>query len=164
MLAGIKSANVHVNEPISYRHDRLHFVGSATAIKTAAQDTFSEQPAVRQRRQKKRASDSPASQERQPGLYHPQIDAEKLFKNLGRFREEARVQIERLIAFLDKTDGNSDFEPSFGCLPPGVLDETEPDADAEVSWPETHGKGLPSYATLVGSHDDEDTHHREANE
>lgn len=52
---------------------------------------------------------------------------------LARLREEVEDTIEKLIAFLDRLDGDPDLEPTFGYLMPGAIDEAEPDVDFEPS-------------------------------
>jgi hypothetical protein len=46
-------------------------------------------------------------------------------------RRVLEMVAEAAIDALDQIDGDPDLEPSFGLLPPGVLDETELDADEE---------------------------------
>jgi hypothetical protein len=44
------------------------------------------------------------------------IFPEQLFQALGRLRKEAQDEIERLLAFLDRTEPDPDMEPSLGSL------------------------------------------------
>ncbi|MDR3401935.1 MAG: hypothetical protein P4L99_05485 [Chthoniobacter sp.] len=75
-------------------------------------------------------------------LYLPTgVLPEDAFQAIGRLREEARDEIDRLLAFLDATETDADLEPSLGCaevdpgrLAPsdcGTADDREEDADHE---------------------------------
>lgn len=49
------------------------------------------------------------------GLYLPtDVTPETFFQAIGRLRREAQDEIERLLAFLDATEGDPDAEPSLG--------------------------------------------------
>jgi hypothetical protein len=82
-------------------------------------------------------SDSPGEE-----LYVPtEVSPEAAFQAIGRLRKEAQDEIDRLLSFLDATDGDADFEPSLGfpeLTPwglepghPGGGDDREEDADHE---------------------------------
>lgn len=75
-------------------------------------------------------------------IYHPTgVMPEEIFTAIGRLRKEAQDEIDRLLQFLDATEGDADFEPSLGFpeltpwhLQPsdaGVVDDREEDADFE---------------------------------
>jgi hypothetical protein len=50
-------------------------------------------------------------------LYRPtDISPEELFQAIGRLRQDAQDEIERLLAFLDSTEPDPDQEPSLGAL------------------------------------------------
>ncbi len=67
------------------------------------------------------------------------IVPEQLFQALGRLRRQAAADIERLIAFLDETDGDADFEAAVDDEPAGddefAGDETEPSLGAVENHP-----------------------------
>jgi hypothetical protein len=56
----------------------------------------------------------------QQALYRPAADAEEIFKQLGRLKKKAEIEVERLIALVDAIDGDPDFEPSLGYARPGM--------------------------------------------
>lgn len=75
-------------------------------------------------------------------LYLPTgVLPEEAFRAIGHLRQEARDEIDRLLAFLDATEGDADLEPSLGFpevdpgrLAPsdrGAADDREEDADNE---------------------------------
>jgi len=71
----------------------------------------------------------------------PAIDPERT--RLRALRAEIERELERMIDLLDAIDGDPDFEPSFGSVAPGHVDEAEPDADLEPSlgWTSTYAHG-----------------------
>lgn len=58
---------------------------------------------------------------------------------LRRIRAEAEAAIERLIAMVDELDPDPDLEPTLGFIPPGGLDDGEPDDPEEPSLGSTNG-------------------------
>jgi hypothetical protein len=54
----------------------------------------------------------------------PTISSEQFFQALGRLRREAQDEIERLLAFLDRTEPDPDQEPSLGSLGEHHTDQT----------------------------------------
>ena len=52
---------------------------------------------------------------------------------LRRRRFHARETVDRLIGFLDATDGDPDLEPTLGYVAPGHVDEAEVEEDPEPS-------------------------------
>ncbi len=68
------------------------------------------------------------------GLYCPTpVTPEEAFQAIGRLRKEARDEIERLLSFLDQTDGDPDFEPSLAGYSLGMDDREGDPADTEPS-------------------------------
>jgi hypothetical protein len=56
-------------------------------------------------------------------LYRPtDISPEELFQAIGRLRQDAQDEIERLLSFLDDLDGDTDLEPSLTGYSPGMDD------------------------------------------
>lgn len=66
-------------------------------------------------------------------LYYPTpVTPEEAFQAIGRLRKEAQDEIERLLAFLDETDGDPDLEPSLAGYSPGMDDrEAEPEHEED---------------------------------
>ncbi len=82
------------------------------------------------------------------GLYLPtDITPEQLFKAIGRLRKAAQDEIDRLLAFLDSTEMDSDFEPDLAGYDRGMDDREGPDPDME---PDTHDE--PSLGFSTGGH------------
>lgn len=78
----------------------------------------------------------------QDALYIPtDIAPETVFQAIGRLRQEAQDEIDRLLSFLDALDGDADLEPSLSFTEahparmteshPGTTDDREDDADLE---------------------------------
>jgi hypothetical protein len=59
---------------------------------------------------KKRAAKSPASPLDAPLYFRTPVTPEEAFQAIGRLRREARAEIDRLIRFLDDTDGHMERE------------------------------------------------------
>lgn len=76
-------------------------------------------------------------------LYFPtDISPEELLQAIGRLRKEAQDEIDRLIAFLDSTETDSDLEPSLAGYSDGMDDREGDSADDEDG-----GDGEPSLAS-----------------
>jgi hypothetical protein len=72
------------------------------------------------------------------------VTPEEIFKAIGRLRREARDEIDRLIRFLDDTDGHMEREP----------DDEGDDAELEEDDPaEDEGLGEPALGSLDGKDD-----------
>lgn len=104
-----------------------------------------------------------------PALYLPTgISPEEVFTAIGRLRKEALDEIDRLLAFLDATDGDADLEPSLGFaeVEPGRLApshagaaddrEEEDELEASLGAPENHGSQV--YWASGGRDDREHEH------
>jgi hypothetical protein len=85
------------------------------------------------------------------------ISPEQFFQPLGRLRKEARDEIERLLAFLDRTEPDPDLEPSLGSLGEHHTDQTRwaagDRADIEVDAAESGIGDLDGLLEQVGSQD-----------
>ncbi|MDB5657331.1 MAG: hypothetical protein JWQ94_4944 [Tardiphaga sp.] len=69
----------------------------------------------------------------QEAIYLPtDISPETLFQAIGRLRQEAQDEIERLRSFLNETDGDADLEPSLAGHSSGMDDREGHDDDTEL--------------------------------
>jgi hypothetical protein len=84
------------------------------------------------------------------------ISPEELFQAIGRLRKDAQDEIERLLRFLDETDGDPDLEPALGSLD-GRDDQTAWAAGDRLDIEMDHAEsGIGDYdglAEQVGSQD-----------
>ncbi|MET4170832.1 hypothetical protein ABIB99_001914 [Bradyrhizobium sp. LA6.1] len=82
---------------------------------------------------------------------------DQFFQALGRLRREARDEIERLLAFLDRTEPDPDMEPSLGSLGEYHTDQrrwaTGDRGDLEVDAAESGIGDLDGLLEQVGSQD-----------
>jgi hypothetical protein len=77
----------------------------------------------------------PAKQPASAGeLYLPTgISQEEAFQAIGRLRQEAQDEIERLLAFLDATEVDADLEPTLGFPEPTYWDQKPSDPGATTT-------------------------------
>jgi hypothetical protein len=83
---------------------------------------------------------------RKPGIYVPtDVTPEELFQAIGRLRKDARDEIDRLIQFLDKTDGYVSLELE-DAVDDGPIDDNELEAGDGDDEPSLGSHVLPSGA------------------
>lgn len=105
--------------------------------------------------------------EAQDALYFlTDISPEVVFQAIGRLRREAQDEIDRLLSFLDETDGDGDLEPLLGAPETshfekapaavwarGSADDREDDADLESTERDDDEEGFDAEPSLGSSLD-----------